>query len=124
MLFSRRLGKVLLLLSLPALLLLYHNQAVNWHFHLLKDGSVVKHAHPYSSDTPASTPFQKHHHGEFEMFVLTQLSQIVTLLVAVLLIAGLFLQKSTFIQAPWQTVFVQSVCRSTLSLRGPPVVNS
>ncbi len=120
----RRLSKVLLLLSLPALLLLYHNQAVNWHYHQLKDGSVVKHAHPYNSDTPTSTPFQKHHHGDFELFVLSQLSQIVTLLVVALLIAGLILQNRTFKQPLIQAVFVQTACQSALTLRGPPVVNS
>lgn len=124
MLFLHRLSKVILLLSLPAVLLLYHNQAVNWHFHLLKDGSVVKHAHPYSNDNTASTPFQKHHHGDFELFVLSQLSQIVTLLVVALLIAGLIQQNRTFKQPLAQVVFVQTACQSSLTLRGPPVVNS
>lgn len=120
----RQLSKVLLLLSLPALLLLYHNQAVNWHYHQLKDGSVVKHAHPYSSDAHSTTPFQKHHHGDFELFVLSQLSQIVTLLVVALLLAGLIQQNRTFKQPLAQVVFVQTACQSSLTLRGPPAVNS
>lgn len=124
MLFLHRLGKVILLLSLPAMLLLYHNQAVNWHFHLLKDGSVVKHAHPYSNDNTASTPFQKHQHGDYELFVLAQLSSIVTLLVVALMVACLFEQNRAFKQLLSQVDVLKTTCQSVLTLRGPPAVNS
>lgn len=88
MALRRKLSKLILLLSLPAIMWLYYNQVANWHYHILGNGIVVEHAHPFSNKTASGTPFQQHNHSELEYFFLAQLSNILTLVVVVLGIAA------------------------------------
>lgn len=50
---------------------LFINNSVNWHYHLLPNGIIVEHAHPYKKAAPDSgTPFEKHGHSELEFLIL------------------------------------------------------
>lgn len=52
-------------------LLLFYNNAVNWHYHQLPNGIVIEHAHPYTKSSSASgSPFEKHHHSDLEYLIL------------------------------------------------------
>ncbi len=118
----RKFGKLILLLSLPALLLLFNNQLTNWHYHILKDGTVVKHAHPYTSDSDGKTPYQQHQHSDFEMALLAHLSEISTLLVFAIFLAGLFRQRpEPKIPLASSNVALSNPFLKSCSLRAPPV---
>ena len=66
--------RILSLITLPLILLLFYNQAANWHYHKLPNGIVIEHAHPYSKAKSADSPFQKHTHNDFEILILGLLS--------------------------------------------------
>jgi hypothetical protein len=65
--------------GLVAMMLFSYNNAANWHFHKLGDGTIVKHAHPYQKGTNPDTPFQKHQHSGKEFFFFHFLSQFIAL---------------------------------------------
>ncbi|MDP3913072.1 MAG: hypothetical protein Q8R96_04965 [Bacteroidota bacterium] len=55
-----------LILGLMGLLII--NKAVFLHSHVLANGTVISHAHPYQS-TDDSKPFQSHHHTKAAFFL-------------------------------------------------------
>ena len=117
---KRFIQKLFILLSLPLVIWLYHNQITNWHYHVLDNGTVMKHAHPYKSSTVPGTPFQKHHHNSFEFLFLSLIYSAVPLLAA-LLVLGILFQiqpKSAFTFLPEGDL--QHGFYHALRLRGPP----
>ncbi len=122
--FLRAFGKIFLILSLPVLMLLIYNQTVNWHYHLLKDGTVVKHAHPYSNETQGTTPFQKHQHTDFEFLFFAQFSQILLLLIVSLLTAALISSFRSIQPKPLNNFVLKPPFLESLTLRGPPSIIS
>ncbi|MDP2236065.1 MAG: hypothetical protein Q8J88_06500 [Bacteroidales bacterium] len=122
--FLRAFGKLFLILSLPVLMLLIYNQTVNWHFHLLKDGTIVKHAHPYSNETQGTTPFQKHQHADSEFLFYAQIAQILILLIVLLLAAAMISSLSRIRSKPLNSVVLKPPFLELLSLRGPPSILS
>jgi hypothetical protein len=62
------------LMLLAASLWLFFNASVNWHYHTLLDGNVVKHSHPFKkADFPAKFP-QSHSHSSAEYLLYDQYS--------------------------------------------------
>lgn len=59
---TRNISKIIFLLISPVVFLLFFNTAYNMHQHILPNGQIIEHAHPYHSDS-SSTPFQHHHHS-------------------------------------------------------------
>jgi uncharacterized iron-regulated membrane protein len=116
----RFIGKYILLLSVPAVLLLFYNQAANWHYHILNDGTAIKHAHPYNSDAQGKTPFQNHQHSHLELLVLSQLSNILAVLVILLLVAGILQHFNRQQKALTEFVWLKPAFLLTLTDRGPP----
>jgi len=115
-----RIKKIALFITLPLVLWLFYNQAANWHFHLLENGDVVEHAHPYQNSGKSDSPFQDHHHTEFEFSVLSLISQITWgLWWLTLLVLGVFASVS---QTNFYTVqhgFL-GIIPTINPLRGPP----
>lgn len=117
----RKIKKVVLLLALPLVMWLFFNQAAFWHYHIVGNGVVVEHSHPYKNHTLPGTPFQKHHHSDFEYSILAQLSNILTLIIfffALGFIANT-LYKPVF--NLYRQVGLKAVFHSLLFLRGPPI---
>lgn len=113
--------KWFILLTLPAVLWLYFNQAAFWHFHILENGIVVEHAHPFKNNPKPGTPYQSHHHSDFEYSILAQLSQILGILL-LLVIAGLFLLKSKhYLYPSYDSITLTSTYGKAIRLRGPPL---
>jgi hypothetical protein len=109
-----------LLLSLPFYIWLYHNQMTNWHYHVLDNGSLVKHSHPYKNNTIPGTPFQKHQHNSFELLFLSLLYHSVPLLVALLALGQLIRSKARSISVTFTSYNLPHGFYRTLLLRGPP----
>lgn len=118
----RRIGKFFLLVSIPAMLLLFYSQAAYWHYHILGDGTVVKHAHPYNSESGATTPYQNHRHSDFELLALAQLTDILTLILTGLFLTGLFKTESPARTPRPEPVYHTPSFLSIISLRAPPLV--
>lgn len=105
------------LFALIGFALLLANNILFMHTHILPDGQVVMHAHPYHKTPPKDSGAQQHSHNAFEFFVFAQLQLLFFLpLLAVLIIT---VQKRT---KYYLNIFFNR-CSSVLDLpllRGPP----
>ena len=63
MLMLRKYIKVFILLVLPVYLILLGNSMSNMHIHVLSNGMVVRHAHPFSREQESK---EHHHHSGSE----------------------------------------------------------
>jgi len=85
----RNTRNLVLILLIPALFLLYYNSAANWHFHLLKNGTLIEHSHPYSKATSPGSPFASHNHSASDLLYLDMISHILVLILAAVCLAKL-----------------------------------
>ncbi len=107
---------------IPVIMLLFNNQISNWHYHLLSNGMLVKHAHPYNKSEKPTAPFSNHHHSDFEFFVLGQLSAlslILSFLLFALLIHASLNQAMLFER--YRLPYLQQQYLSLKFLRAPPL---
>lgn len=86
---QRHLSENLFFLLLPAVIWLFLNASINRHFHLLPDGCIISHAHPYEKNPSGPIPFAKHDHTKTELFLLSLISDPASLL-TILFFSGLF----------------------------------
>ena len=61
---------------LASLLWLFANQAMNSHAHILNDGQVIRHSHPYTPDKNSHSPYQSHKHAPSVAFFLDLISNV------------------------------------------------
>lgn len=106
------------------MLLLFHNRVSNWHYHVLENGIVVEHSHPFNQAKKDGTPFQSHQHSESEFLMLAELSNVLTLLMFTLVVAGIMLEKTTRHVPLPAPVFVSRLRHTSNLLRAPPVFSA
>ena len=82
------------ILFLMIIVILIFNNIVWQHIHVLPDGTLVTHAHPYSKNTEDS-PAKQHHHTTAEMLLLESLAIFIPIAFLTLAIIA-FLQKEIF----------------------------
>lgn len=117
---NKKIQKIILLITLPVVLLLFFNQIAFRHYHILDNGLVIEHSHPYKNNPIKGSPFQKHNHTDFEYSILAQISQITGFLL-LLLFFELFLKSALQTgMSAYRSRLVSVSCRTTDSLRGPP----
>lgn len=68
---------ILFLLLLPALMWLFFNTTYNRHIHVLADGYVITHSHPFAKSQTASNPLQTHKHSKKEILLFGLFCEIV-----------------------------------------------
>ena len=110
-----------ILIALPAVLLLFHNQAANWHYHITSQGIIIEHAHPFTNSMIPDTPFQDHQHSDFEYLVLAQMMLATALIALVLVLLGLLFnnqQRKTPLPLP---VCLTGPDPGQITPRGPPL---
>lgn len=115
--------KLAAFLVIPAMVLLFHNRVSNWHFHVLHNGIVVEHSHPYSDSKKDGTPFQNHQHSDSEFLMLAELSNALTVLVVALMVAGMLLEKTTRQTTLPRIIFLSGQGAAANPLRGPPMIS-
>jgi hypothetical protein len=116
------LKKVLVSVSLLAFLLLTLNNTLYFHVHLLSDGSIIEHAHPFNKHHESSKPCASHEHSSIEFIFLTGVFQASQIMLFFILLC-LVLYKNS------QQLFKHDIihlicCKYDLEnlLRGPPKV--
>ncbi|WP_159521423.1 hypothetical protein [Sunxiuqinia indica] len=67
MMALRKYIKVFILLVLPVYLILLVNSISNMHVHLLSNGVVIQHAHPFDREGESKLPHQ-HSHAEYQFY--------------------------------------------------------
>ena len=70
---SRVMKFVLGLFLIPSLLLLYQNQSSNKHTHILPNGEIIEHSHPYDKSESDGSP-NSHGHDALDFIFIGQLS--------------------------------------------------
>ena len=79
----------LTLLLLPAMIWLFFNTTVNRHIHVLADGYVISHSHPFVKNQADLNPSKSHHHTEKELMLLGLFSEITFALITLLILRPL-----------------------------------
>lgn len=92
----KQLGVVLMILVMATLLL---NKAVYIHVHVMPNGTVLTHAHPFNK-TADSTQGKSHHHSNLEFFMFQALEILILSSAVVLILMNLSqrIEKRWFIQ--------------------------
>lgn len=116
------LSKAFIALSISAVLLLFYNDAANWHYHLLQDGTLIRHAHPYTPNPDDHGPFRNHKHSQNDFIFFAQFS-LISVLTALLLVLATPLYTSIIAKiTTGNKVFPLGVVAGMPSLRAPPVI--
>lgn len=110
---------LLMLLVIPGLMWLNYNQAAHWHLHVLKNGLVVEHAHPFKNIPVSSSEGNKHHHTERE-FHFWSLLNIAAAIVFIALVLLVFQQRITPLQESLPIIPCLTFTPSENFRRGPP----
>ncbi len=77
---------ILLLLLLPALMWLFFNTTFNRHVHVLSDGYVITHAHPFVKNQAAADTPPAHRHTKKELLLFGLFCEIVFSILALLVL--------------------------------------
>jgi len=119
----RRIARVGLIVLLPVLLMLFHNQLANWHYHVLQNGMVVKHAHPYNKAENAGSPAGNHKHSDSEFLHFGQFTDIAYLIFFFILTLLFFREKGSKQLGEYvNTALAQLQLLNLRFLRAPPAL--
>jgi len=124
MFHKRSFFKNLIWFVIPLVLVLFFNQSTNKHYHVLPNGMVIEHAHPYKNSKTPGTPVQSHHHSDFDLLVLAQLSVVSTLFAILLVLSfwGTSGRRLSPVSLP--EFFTKEPGFPNHPLRAPPVLAS
>ena len=89
------------------------------HFHLLGDGKLVIHTHPYEKNTTGNIPIKSHKHTNFE-FLLFNLITNIEFFVILLLVIILFKKLNINFSSIVKSVKLIRSLYATAVLRAPP----
>ncbi len=114
--------KVLSIFLLAAVITLFFNNSINWHFHKLSNGCLVVHAHPYQkAATNGGQPASDHHHKTPALLFFQQITNIFFLaLVLSGLLLSIILPFRRLDGIPYHRQVSQKVY-THISARGPPL---
>lgn len=119
---ARKLKQLILIITMPLVMWLFFNQVAFWHYHVLDNGIVVEHAHPFKNKPIPGTPYQSHQHSDFEYSLLAQISNMISLLLFAMVL-GLFLHNiSRYYREGYQSFIPDPGHYLIHRLRGPPIV--
>jgi len=117
----RKLNKIVWSISLIGVFAILVNDAVFVHTHILPDGRVIEHAHPYHSTSSSSDPQPNHHHTSQEFLLLSYIyhffSSAYPLLIVILFFNGIL---CNYFSIELKTSF-SDCCKNVQSSRAPPV---
>lgn len=108
--------KAISYLIIVLMVMLIANRAIYVHSHVLSNGVVVTHAHPFSKDK-SNNSSPNHQHSSYEFLILHQLLVLFTVLGISCLIVQLFSVKHFYDESIHSEPIISI---SIVSLRGPP----
>ncbi|PVX51921.1 hypothetical protein C7377_0214 [Balneicella halophila] len=114
------LRKALAFTLLGIILLFAVSKSSYTHSHILADGTVITHAHPYDKGSDKE-PFKTHHHNYFEFLIFKTFS---FLNASILIFSSLIILKSYTSYFPFPENFDYSVFWRYCPGRAPPIVIS
>ncbi len=79
-------SRSLTMLLLAAMIWLLFNTTVNRHIHVLSDGYIITHSHPFTKQQSDSIPFKTHQHTDKALLLLSLFSEIIFSLITFLIL--------------------------------------
>lgn len=108
--------KIFAFAFIGCIVLLTVNSTLYKHSHILEDGTLITHAHPYSKGTDNS-PIKSHHHSQIELLIF---SISIFLPVAANLFVCSHILKRAFFFYPLKEKKYYAACLKTTFGRAPP----
>ena len=65
-----KIQKIIAVILLFAIVLLFENSVINWHYHVLPNGEVICHAHPYKKQHNDTSQDNSHSHSDKDLIIL------------------------------------------------------
>ena len=116
--FKNIIKRIIAIVLLIIVLAISINNSLFIHSHILPDGEVVQHAHPYNTSENPESPFKTHHHSGFEIFLLNNLFSFLWIIIAAVFIV--FNKNIQIIKI--KNFFFREIYKYTYSLsRAPPI---
>ena len=116
----RKIRKPVLVLLMFALCLVFYNHANNWHYHMLNNGVVIEHSHPYDKQGDRGTSFPSHNHSKSSLLFFDMISNLFVLLIVAIGVQQVFRRLSFIIVPSFIPELIKVDCRRTKSPRAPP----
>jgi hypothetical protein len=105
------------------LMWLFFNQIAYRHYHLLENGTVIEHSHPFKNNMQKNTPYQKHTHSDTEYLLLSQITTASFVLVIIMALLGLLGSNALLLFIFPINSFVKAPDLGSHRLRGPPILS-
>ncbi len=121
MLLKNFINKSLSLILIVQCFWLFQNAAVNEHSHLLNNGTIITHSHPYVPDTNNKTPFQSHRHTAIDFFVINSITNVLSLVLVYNLLISNIVPIKTIRYLSIQDTFLCFYLK-LIQQRAPPLV--
>lgn len=90
--------KLVTLLMIGVMGVFIANKAVFLHVHILNDGRIIEHAHPYDTSSD-SEPYKSHQHTKAELLFFQNLELLFTVVFLILVLIA-FVEKTKFSFSP------------------------
>ena len=119
MTFFRKIQKYASVLLLFMLLIVMYNNIANQHYHLLPNGQMVVHAHPFSK-SESNEPQKQHTHTTSQLFVIAQINNLFTLLLILSFIFWFIQEKLKKKEILLDIELIVSFPKINYRLRAPP----
>lgn len=120
MIFFRKIQKYVSVGLLFTLLIVMYNNISNRHSHMLSDGQMIVHAHPFSK-SEGENPQKQHTHTANQLFVIAQINNLFSLLLFVFFIFLFIREKFRKNKVPFYIELFFSIPKINYQLRAPPL---
>ena len=120
MIFLKNISKLLIVAYIPLVLMLFINSTVNKHQHILANGQIVIHAHPYKL-LQSETSGQNHNHSKEELAFFALISD--PLSMGLLFFVGIFVFLLSYSKTLeiFDSQFIVSDYSYALKNKAPPI---
>ena len=115
-----KINKIIWFLTLFAVLSIIVNNSIFIHIHILQDGRIVEHAHPYKSSDKSPGSEQHHHHTKQEFLLLDNIYHLLKHThLFFIIVLFFFLVVCEHLILKFRTYYSTSINKTKLS-RAPP----
>ena len=118
--FKNIIKRIIAIALLIIVLAISINNSLFIHSHILPDGEVIQHAHPYNTSENPESPFKTHHHSSFEILLLNNLFSFLWIIIAAVFIV---FNKNVQVISINKLFFRKTNTYSFSLSRGPPIVS-
>ena len=112
--------KIIAIALIIIILAITLNNAFFIHSHILPNGEVIQHAHPYNKSENPESPYKTHHHSSFEFILLNNLFSFLWLIIIAVFID---FNKDVHFFSISKLTFRKTYTYSFSLSRGPPVIS-